>query len=139
MAHCHQCWPPLTLDGGLKLCVFFIALGPIALHPGPLMGFLNMASYAALSPVAHPLVGMWALHCHIDLHANSGMLMAFKVAAPGAKEPWSLPKGITSCGAQNRWVQEEGGMLPCQPTPRAGEEACMWHPLLLLHVRCLHL
>lgn len=83
-----------------------------------------MLPCAALPPVAHPLVGMWALHCHIDLHANSGMLMAFKVAAPGAKEPWSLPKGITSCGAQNRWVQEEGGLLPCQPVACPPTLAC---------------
>lgn len=52
-------------------------------------------------------------HCHIDLHANSGMMMAFKVAAPSGNKtgaqakqagaqpaslPWSLPKDVTSCG-----------------------------------------
>lgn len=49
---------------------------------------------------------MWPLHCHIDLHANAGMFMALKVAGPDAKEPWSLPKGVTTCGAQNRWVDK---------------------------------
>ena len=37
--------------------------------------------------------GVWAFHCHIDLHAASGMFMAFEVS----KNEWSLPRGIESC------------------------------------------
>jgi hypothetical protein len=59
----------------------------------------------------HTFAGMWALHCHIDLHANSGMMMVWKVAATDARKPWSLPKDVTACGAQqNMWVWRRGAV-----------------------------
>lgn len=80
-------------------------------------------------PFIYPFAGMWALHCHIDLHANSGMMMVMKVAAADAREPWSLPKGVTACGAQqNMWVLR-GGLPVVRSEPavlssHAGEFTC---------------
>ena len=50
--------------------------------------------------------GVWPMHCHIDLHANSGRFMAFDVrpklvkvkGTARAPYPWALPKGVTQCG-----------------------------------------
>eukprot|EP00775_Hariotina_reticulata_P009666 gene9666-9825_t len=44
--------------------------------------------------------GVWPFHCHIDLHANTGMVMAFRVAGLGEGGPWALPKDVTKCGAK---------------------------------------
>jgi FtsP/CotA-like multicopper oxidase with cupredoxin domain len=44
--------------------------------------------------------GVWPLHCHIDLHANTGMLMAFRVPRVGKGGPWALPKDVLTCGAE---------------------------------------
>jgi FtsP/CotA-like multicopper oxidase with cupredoxin domain len=45
--------------------------------------------------------GVWPFHCHIDLHANTGMLMGFRVPRRvGIPKPWALPKGVTQCGKE---------------------------------------
>lgn len=42
--------------------------------------------------------GPWSFHCHIDLHAASGMFMTLTVKPPNATEPWIVPKN-QACGA----------------------------------------
>ncbi|KAI9034698.1 Cupredoxin [Hyaloraphidium curvatum] len=41
--------------------------------------------------------GPWSFHCHIDLHAGSGMFMTLTVKPKGVADPWIVPKD-QACG-----------------------------------------
>ena len=65
----------------------------------------NTPGYAVVRfRAANP--GVWVFHCHIDLHAASGMLLYFTVSPPAGNTSWDQPPN-----------------LECRATPTAGPTA----------------
>lgn len=94
------------------------AMGAMSTPLNPEAYHYTVARFKANNP------GVWAFHCHIDPHAQTGMFFVLRVVPPNVTTgtPWAVPKGLQSCSA---------GGAPEQAAPVAPQKSAAGSPAAL--------
>jgi hypothetical protein len=68
---------------------------------GAISGTVPIPAWAVMRFVARN-AGIVAFHCHLDLHAETGIFMFFRVTGTDIRAPWYLPPGLSTCGTNSK-------------------------------------
>lgn len=83
-----------------------VTQAPLPEPAGNMSGMAHGAARAVPKDYGYTVVrmvadnpGVWALHCHISPHSETGMFMHLRVASDNASQPWPAPPADLGCGA----------------------------------------